>query len=90
MLFHLLYEQLFEYFSPFRVFSYITTRTAFASLTALGLGLLLGPWLIRRLREFQVGLPVELERALRVVEERLVAAAENTTGSTTGNRETNQ
>lgn len=58
MLFHLLYEQLFEYFSPFRVFSYITTRTAFASLTALGLGLLLGPWLIRRLREFQVGQPI--------------------------------
>ncbi len=58
MLFHLLYEQLFEYFSPFRIFSYITTRTAFASLTALGLGLLLGPWLIRRLREFQVGQPI--------------------------------
>ncbi len=58
MLFHLLYEQLFDYFSPFRVFSYITTRTAFASLTALGLGLLLGPWLIRRLREFQVGQPI--------------------------------
>ena len=58
MLFHLLYEQLFEYFSPFRVFSYITTRTAFASLTALGLGLSLGPWLIRRLREFQVGQPI--------------------------------
>ncbi len=58
MLFHLLYEQLFEYFSQFRVFSYITTRTAFASLTALGLGLLLGPWLIRRLREFQVGQPI--------------------------------
>ena len=58
MLFHLLYEQLFEYFSPFRVFSYITTRTAFASLTALGLGLLLGPWLIRRLREFQVSQPI--------------------------------
>ena len=58
MLLHLLYEQLFEYFSPFRVFNYITTRTAFASLTALGLGLLLGPWLIRRLREFQVGQPI--------------------------------
>ena len=58
MLFHLLYEQLLEYFSPFRVFSYITTRTAFAGLTALGLGLLLGPWLIRRLREFQVGQPI--------------------------------
>ncbi len=55
MLYHLLFEQLFPYFSPFRVFSYITARTAFASLTALALGLILGPWLINRLREFQVG-----------------------------------
>lgn len=55
MLYHLFYEQLFEYFSPFRVFSYITFRTAFASMTALALGLILGPWLIRKLRDFQVG-----------------------------------
>ena len=55
MLYHLLYEQLFPEFSPFRVFGYITSRTAFASLTALALGLILGPWMIRRLREFQVG-----------------------------------
>jgi phospho-N-acetylmuramoyl-pentapeptide-transferase len=55
MLYHFLYEQLFAYFSPLRVFSYITVRTAFASLTALGLGLLLGPWLIRKLQSFQIG-----------------------------------
>ncbi|MEX2301905.1 MAG: phospho-N-acetylmuramoyl-pentapeptide-transferase [Bryobacterales bacterium] len=55
MLYHLLYEQLFAYASPLRVFSYITVRTAFASLTALGLGLLLGPWLIRRLQTSQIG-----------------------------------
>lgn len=55
MLYHLLYEQLFPIFSPFRVFSYITVRTAFASMTALGLGLVLGPWFIRTLREFQIG-----------------------------------
>jgi phospho-N-acetylmuramoyl-pentapeptide-transferase len=55
MLYHLLFEELFAYFSPFRVFSYITVRTAFASLTALGLGLLLGPWLIRKLQTFQIG-----------------------------------
>ena len=55
MLYHLLYEQLFELFSPFRVFSYITVRTALASMTALLLGLILGPWLIRKLREFQIG-----------------------------------
>ncbi len=37
------------------MFGYITFRTAAASLTALALSLLLGPWLIRRLREFQIG-----------------------------------
>jgi len=55
MLYHLLFEELFPVFSPFRVFGYITFRTAFASFTALALGLILGPWMIRRLREFQVG-----------------------------------
>jgi hypothetical protein len=38
-----------------RLVGYLTFRTAIASLTALGLSLLLGPWLIRRLRRFQVG-----------------------------------
>ena len=58
MLFHLLYEELFPLFSPFRVFNYITVRAALASLTALGLGLILAPWLIRRLSEFQVRQPI--------------------------------
>ena len=55
MLYYLFYELLFPAFSPFRVFSYITVRTAFAGFTALMIGLILGPWLIRRLREFQIG-----------------------------------
>ena len=55
MLYHLFYEQLFEYFSPLRVFGYITVRTALASFMALGLGLTAGPWFIRRLREAQIG-----------------------------------
>jgi phospho-N-acetylmuramoyl-pentapeptide-transferase len=37
------------------VFRYITFRTGAASLTALLLSLLLGPWLIKRLKRFQVG-----------------------------------
>jgi phospho-N-acetylmuramoyl-pentapeptide-transferase len=37
------------------VIQYITFRTAAASLTALVISLLLGPWLIRTLREFQIG-----------------------------------
>ena len=55
MLYWLLYEQLFPHFSPFRVVQYVTSRTAFASLTALLLSIFLGPLLIRRLQEFQIG-----------------------------------
>src|SRR5271154_2123679 len=55
MFFWLFYEKLFHLYSPFRVFQYSTFRTAMASLTALALSLVLGPWLIRRLREFQIG-----------------------------------
>ncbi|HXE91267.1 MAG TPA: phospho-N-acetylmuramoyl-pentapeptide-transferase [Terriglobales bacterium] len=55
MLYWLLYQQLFEYFSPFRLFRYLTFRTAFASLTALAITLIIGPAVIRRLRQFQIG-----------------------------------
>jgi len=34
---------------------YITVRTAAASLTAFAISMLLGPWLIRTLRDFQIG-----------------------------------
>jgi len=55
MLYYLLYQVLQPYFKPLNVFRYITVRTAYASLTALFLGLLLGPWVIRTLRELQIG-----------------------------------
>jgi phospho-N-acetylmuramoyl-pentapeptide-transferase len=55
MLYWLFYEKLFRHFTPFRVFGYVTFRTAFAALTALFLCLALGPWLISKLREFQIG-----------------------------------
>src|SRR5215467_10660384 len=55
MLYWLLGEKLSHYFGPLRVFQYVTSRTAFAGLTALFLSLFLGPWLIRKLREFQIG-----------------------------------
>src|SRR5947208_14119837 len=55
MLYYLLYERLYRTVSPFRVFRYVTFRTAFASLTALFLCIALGPWLINRLRQFQIG-----------------------------------
>jgi phospho-N-acetylmuramoyl-pentapeptide-transferase len=55
MLYYLLYHVLQRYFSPLNVFHYITVRTVYASLTAMFLALVFGPWLIRRLRELQIG-----------------------------------
>jgi phospho-N-acetylmuramoyl-pentapeptide-transferase len=55
LLYWLLYQKLFPYFRVFRIFRYLTFRTAFASLTALLIGLLIGPFVIERLREFQIG-----------------------------------
>src|SRR5208283_783303 len=55
MFYWLFYEKLFHAFTPLRVFQYATFRTGMASLTALGLSLALGPWMIARLREFQIG-----------------------------------
>ncbi|HWG58928.1 MAG TPA: phospho-N-acetylmuramoyl-pentapeptide-transferase [Candidatus Acidoferrales bacterium] len=54
MLYYLFFYVLRPYFSPLNVFRYITVRTAVASLTALLLSLLLGPWVIERLRGLQV------------------------------------
>src|ERR1700690_224939 len=55
MFYWLFYEKLFRLYSPFREFQYSTFRTGMASITAMLLSLLLGPWLIARLREFQIG-----------------------------------
>ncbi|MGA2712746.1 MAG: phospho-N-acetylmuramoyl-pentapeptide-transferase [Bryobacteraceae bacterium] len=55
MLYWLFYEKLYPLVGPFRVFRYVTSRTLFASLTSLFLCVLLGPWLIQKLREFQIG-----------------------------------
>lgn len=54
MLYHLC-ESLQSRFSFLNVAHYITFRTAAASITAFLISLLFGPWLIRRLREFQIG-----------------------------------
>ena len=55
MLYWLLYQKLFPYFRPFRIFRYLTFRTAFASLTALLITMIIGPYVIEKLREFQIG-----------------------------------
>jgi phospho-N-acetylmuramoyl-pentapeptide-transferase len=44
-----------KYHIVFNVFRYITFRTAMALVTALILALCLGPWMIRKLRERQIG-----------------------------------
>lgn len=54
MLYYLLVELLRPHYSPLNVFRYITVRTALASLTALFLTIVFGPWTIRRLRQLQV------------------------------------
>jgi phospho-N-acetylmuramoyl-pentapeptide-transferase len=54
MLFYLL-PRLEPYFGALNVTRYITFRTAAASLTALAISLMLGPWMIRKLRDFRIG-----------------------------------
>lgn len=53
MLYNFLYS-LHSYFSPFNVFRYITFRTAMAIITAMIITFVIGPWLIRKLRDFSV------------------------------------
>jgi phospho-N-acetylmuramoyl-pentapeptide-transferase len=48
-------EWLTQYYSAFNVFSYITMRAILAALTALVISLLVGPPMIRKLAEHQVG-----------------------------------
>ncbi len=54
MIYHLLYP-LHTTFSFFNVFRYITFRTIFASITALLICLIVGPWMIRKLQDMQIG-----------------------------------
>ncbi len=55
---HMLYwlaKQLTPHYSGFNVFSYLTVRAIFAVITGLRLGLLIGPWMIEKLRFGKVG-----------------------------------
>jgi phospho-N-acetylmuramoyl-pentapeptide-transferase len=56
MFYWLFYEKLFHLYphTPLREFFYATFRTAMASITALMLSVLLGPWFIARLKKFQI------------------------------------
>ena len=54
MLYHLLFP-LKEYITFFNVFQYITFRTIYATVTALLLSFILGPYLIRKLASLEIG-----------------------------------
>jgi len=49
------FDWLTGYYGGFRVFGYLTLRAILAALTALAISLLVGPWMIRRLAEKQIG-----------------------------------
>ncbi|MGB7217485.1 MAG: phospho-N-acetylmuramoyl-pentapeptide-transferase [Vicinamibacterales bacterium] len=60
MLYHLLYS-FHTQLSVLNVTQYITVRTAAASFSALAISLALGPWMVRTLREFQIGQVIRQE-----------------------------
>ena len=54
-MFYYLYLKFHAQFHLFNLFRYVTFRTAYASLTALFLSMFLGPYVIRKLKQFEVG-----------------------------------
>ncbi|MBI1815925.1 MAG: phospho-N-acetylmuramoyl-pentapeptide-transferase [Deltaproteobacteria bacterium] len=77
MLYHLLYPLHSEH-SVFNVFRYITFRSLMAAMTSLAISFLLGPWLIRRLTEHQIGQVVRSDGP----ERHLIKAGTPTMGGT--------
>lgn len=57
MIYHLLYP-LSETYSYLNVFRYITFRTIYATITALIICFVLGPWLIGKLQSLQINQPI--------------------------------
>lgn len=54
-------EYLQEYVRSFAVFRYLSLRAILGVLTALGISLLLGPWVIQRLNEMRIGQSVRTD-----------------------------
>ena len=50
-----LIQELREYFTPLRVFRYVSFRIIAAMLTAMAISFVLHPWFIRRLQSRQIG-----------------------------------
>ena len=55
MFYQFLYENLVDIFSPFNVFRYISFRAIYATATSLIIALVLGPFMIRRLKQLRIG-----------------------------------
>src|SRR5574341_119427 len=60
MLYHLLYP-LSDSISFFNIFKYITFRTAYATVTALLVSFVLGPWIIKKLKANQVAAKIRTD-----------------------------
>lgn len=52
---------LVEHFTFFNIFQYITFRAAYAAVTALFISIVIGPWLIKSLRNWKAGQEVRLD-----------------------------
>ena len=55
MFYQFLYENLVDVFSPFNVFRYISFRAIYATATSLIIALVLGPFMIKRLKQLRIG-----------------------------------
>lgn len=58
---YLRYHEPYPFLDPLNVFRYITFRTAYASATALLISLVVGYWLVRKLRAWQIGQQIRAE-----------------------------
>ena len=60
-----LFEYLSEFFGPFRVVEFLSTRAILATLTSLLFSLILGPKFINKMKDIQIG-QVEEKKVLRL------------------------
>jgi phospho-N-acetylmuramoyl-pentapeptide-transferase len=65
MFYHLFYKYLINVFQPFSIFSSIPFRAVYATATALIISLVLGPFMIKRLKQLRLGehIQEEVEKA---------------------------
>ena len=58
---YLLLTKLTPVIPAFNIFTYITFRAALAAMTSLGLSIVLGPWMIRKLKALKIGQQIRKE-----------------------------